>query len=392
MTDQDLTKPADMSGRRRVFALTMIMINVGALGVFIGLIWPLMSLIMEGQGEEAWLIGVMSAMSPISVMGTMMIAGRVLSRGQPILLMLIGMTVGLAVITTMALYQAIELWIPLRFIMGAGIAMPWLLGETLVNALAPEGKRGRVISLYAIVFFLGMALGPLLLEQVGPEPTAFWWANGFLILAALPLLALREVDVNLHPPQGANLWGLVRAAPMLMCAGLLAGLIELAVYSFAPIFALRSGLGEEVAVVVLSIFTFGGLALQPLIGFAADRVDRRILLTAVGWLTALISSALYFTLGEALATQIVFFVLGGTALAFYALGLVLLGQRFTGGELALANAGFILMYQIGSIVGPTLTGWSLGAIGPVGFILVTGVAGLAFGLLGVGRLSTAGRA
>ena len=179
---------------------------------------------------------------------------------------------------------------------------------------------------------------------------------------------------------------------MLMCAGLLAGLIELAVYSFAPIFALRSGLDESVAVVVLSVFTFGGLALQPLIGFSADKIDRRILLTLIGAMTAAVSSGLYFTLGDALATQIVFFILGGTALAFYAVGLMLLGQRFKGGELALANAGFILMYQIGSIIGPTLTGWSLDAVGPVGFILVTGVSGLLFALLGIGRLSTAGRA
>ena len=50
------------------------------------------------------------------------------------------------------------------------------------------------------------------------------------------------------------------------------------------------------------------------------------------------------------------------------------------------------MYQIGSIVGPTVTGWSLDSIGPVGFILVTGVSGLCFALLGIGRLSTAGRA
>jgi hypothetical protein len=43
----------------------------------------------------------------------------------------------------------------------------------------------------------------------------------------------------------------------------------------------------------------------------------------------------------------------------YTLGLALLGERFRPGQLAAANAAFVMMYEVGSITGPVASGAAL---------------------------------
>ena len=54
---------------------------------------------------------------------------------------------------------------------------------------------------------------------------------------------------------------------------------------------------------------------------------------------------------------------GGAVAALYVLGLILLGQRFASGPIALANAVFIMCYTAGLGVGPVLVGATMDAAG-----------------------------
>jgi MFS family permease len=86
-------------------------------------------------------------------------------------------------------------------------------------------------------------------------------------------------------------------------------------------------------------------------------VDRLTLLAGLGIALAVLALVLAWSVdvpGVALAAA---FALGGVVLAFYALGLTILGQQVPAGRLVLANAGFLMTYEAGAVGGPLLAGW-----------------------------------
>ncbi len=52
------------------------------------------------------------------------------------------------------------------------------------------------------------------------------------------------------------------------------------------------------------------------------------------------------------ASTVVAFLLGGVILGFYTVGLAIVGERVGANDLAAANAAFLVMYQVGAILGP----------------------------------------
>jgi MFS family permease len=63
-----------------------------------------------------------------------------------------------------ALEAAPAVWaaLPMMFVVGMGLIVQWAATNTLAQTLVDEDKVGRVISLYAFVFFAGVPIGALL--------------------------------------------------------------------------------------------------------------------------------------------------------------------------------------------------------------------------------------
>ena len=63
------------------------------------------------------------------------------------------------------------------------------------------------------------------------------------------------------------------------------------------------------------------------------------------------------------------FLQAGMASGMYSVGLSLLGERFSGGAIAPANAAFIFAYGLGSFAGPPVAGGAMDMIGPWGLLM-----------------------
>jgi predicted MFS family arabinose efflux permease len=53
------------------------------------------------------------------------------------------------------------------------------------------------------------------------------------------------------------------------------------------------------------------------------------------------------------------FLLGGIVIGFYTLGLVMVGEQVNPYDLAVANAAFIMTYQVGGVLGPAIAGFAM---------------------------------
>lgn len=381
--------PLDRALRRR--SLIAIMVHMTAIGLALGLLIPLNALVLEDWGVATWLNGLTAAMPSLAILCTMSLATRICGRLGTLRSIYLGCALATVAVLLMPLLPEVPAWMVLRFLVGVGLALPWLVGETWINALAPARQRGRVLAVYAASLFLGFALGPALLGLTGIEGWGpFLLVAGAIAGATLPIVWVRALAPAMPRRPKLRLSGVLRRAPSVLTAAFVAGLTESAFFALLPLHALRGGLPEANALSLLSAFLAGGILLQFPIGWLADRGGRRLLLGLLALVALGMLAVLALTGPGGLAAFVIVFLLGGMMLGFYSVGLALLGERFPVSELAVANAGFILLYEAGSIGGPTIAGAAMDLSSAHGLLISVGLALAVLALVALFRAGEVG--
>jgi MFS family permease len=387
----------ELSPRARRASLAAIIASTFGVGVNLGVLTPLVALILERDGVDATVIGLNAAMPALAMLlfagWIARLAGRVSAVGA----LLGGLALALVSVLLMPLFRDLGAWFLLRFFIGLSLALPWVIGETWINTVVTEAGRGRALGFYATAFFGGLACGPLVVQAIGIEGWApFLVAAGALGLAALPLVAAQRLAPGLaprlSPAPSLRVTQVARAAPLIIGGAVIAGLTEAALYTLLPLYGLRSGIGQEAAVWMLTIFVVGSIVFQIPLGALADRVDRRRLFLTCVAATALGCAVLPQVIGWTPGLWILMLLWGGLIGSFYTLTLTLLGQNFATGDLAVANAAFILAYDLGGAAGPVLGGAALDLWDPHGLPLAVGLALAVFLLFAASRRNGGERA
>lgn len=339
-------------------------------GLAIGIGFPLTSVVFERWGQPNWMIGIASAAPAVAILLFMPFVPAVIRVLGPAAAMLAGCSVASACFLILAGVQTPWLWIALRFVMGVALSLPWLIGETWINTAVRDDSRGRVIAIYAISFFSGMAAGPFLLKLLGAASDMLFFVGGLAIaLAGLPMLAVLRFNHSVIKPSVGHPLKFIRLFPIAMIGGFVGGFCEMVYFSFLPNVAIASGLKAAEAMTLLSVMTLGGIVLQFPIGWLADRLPRVRVLT--GLLLVFLVLILLLPQALALAGQTALlhaFAIGGVVMGFYSLGLMLIGQWVAKDQLASANAAFLSMYQFGGIFGPVATGIWMSWMPVYGFV------------------------
>ena len=371
------TEAVAISAENRRKSLIAVVLSCFGVGIAFGLGYPLTAMALEARGEPSWIIGLAGAAPSLAILLLLPILPHAVARIQPATAIILGCVCCAVAYASLYFIDNTFAWIALRFLMGATIALPWIVGETWVNHIAGDTHRARVISFYAVSFFSGFALGPMLLEYFGATgPLAYAIGALGALLAALPIYLARDLAPDLAHEPATGLIGGMRLAPAAMAGGFLGGFLETSHFSLLPNVAIAGGMEEGAALRLMTALVVGGIVTQYTLGWLADRTSRKLLLAALGLIYAALIAIFPLVLGTPVFALVVIFVMGTTVIGLYMLGLAMLGQEVEPSQLATANAAFILMYTSGSIVGPALTGAAM-TNGPIaGFVGVTGAAAL----------------
>ena len=356
-----------------------MMASAAAAGLTIGLTVPLISLVLQRDGVGATLIGLNTAMSALAIVVIAPVLPRLIGVLGTLPSMFLGIAVSAGAILLFPVFPALPAWFGLRFVLGLGMAVHWVVGEAWINTIATEESRGRVIGTYVTLLAAGFAGGPLLVGFIGIDgATPFLVAAAIVAAAATPLAFARGVVPPMPARSPTGLVRIFRHAPTVMAAALAFGLADSPIFALLPIYSLASGLDQRTAVEMLSVFVAGNLVSQIPIGWLADKIDRRLILMACAAMGVAGPVALPFAIGSPLLLWPLLFVWGGTVVGLYTVGLTLLGQRFRAADLAGANVAFVTIYEIGSVAGPAAAGAAMDAWQPHGLVLVPALACAAF--------------
>jgi len=336
------------------FAVCAAVISIG---LALGVTMPLVSLRLESWGYDSFAIGVMAATPAVGVLLGASLAGRLAARFGTTVLMQLCLLFGALSVAGLALVQNYAVWVALRLFLGVALTVVFVLGESWINQLAVEKWRGRLVALYGTGYALSQLSGPLLLTGLGTATDAgFWTGVGLLIGGSLMLLGRSGApQVDAHSTSGRGLLVFCRKLPAIAWAVMLFAAFEAMMLTLLPIYGLRQGFTQEVALVMVSVVVIGDAALQLPIGWLADRMSRQTLFRCCGVALLMSSLAIPLLLHTPLIWP-VFVAFGASAGGLFTLSLIMIGERYRDDELVRANAHVAQLWGLGCLIGPLATG------------------------------------
>jgi len=355
-------------------------------GVAFGGLAPLLALVMESRGVSTLMIGLNSSMSPIGVISATFIVPWVIRRFGPVNGFMMGCAVVLTAILLFPMFDQLSIWFVLRFLMGMGLAVPWVVFETWINMVTPNSSRGRIMAVYTLVMAMGFAIGPGIVASVGTAGVLpYFLTAAVFAIGLIPVFRVRALAPEMDLPAHAKPGGLALVAPTIFGAAVIAGVMDSAIFSFLPLYGLRLGFEESYAVMLVTLFLIGNLVLLYPMGWLADHVSRRgTLLTCAAAIT-LGPAMMPFVYDQPYALAAVLFFWGGGAWAIYGVALAMLGDRFPGNQLTVANAAFIMAFEGANIFAPPISGYAITIWEPHGVMVFLSLCGAVYFALTAGR-------
>lgn len=355
-------------------AMAGIMATVTVFALAQGLTYPLLSFILERQGTTPALIGLSAAMTPLGfVVSSPFIPALARRIGAARLAILCSLLAALA-LGAIAATTDFATWLPLRFLLGVFANPLYVVSETWLITLTPAARRGRIMGLYSSIVSGGFAVGTLTLGLAGTQgwPPFLFGISSFLVCGLIvAAVALRLPDM---PEDGAtaSVAGIFRLAPLLLYAVFAAAAFEQVLMSLFASYGVALGSGEDRIAALLACFIAGNATLQIGLGRAAERFGADATMRGCVFASLAGCALLPIAFGHWLAWPLLF-VWGGVSFGIYTMGLIELGERFTGQALVAGNAAFAVVWGVGGIVGSPAAGLAMQAAGPHGLPLSLGL-------------------
>ena len=347
--------------RRSLIAVIMAMVVVN---LVYGITLPLMSLILDAQGISKTVIGLsIVAQASGGVLLTPLMSRLIVRLGAARVMQQATLLASITLIG-LGIFQDVYIWLPLRFLLGASAAMLWSASETVINELAEDEWRGRIMGIYGAAGAAGFALGPIILVLTGSDGMLPFVVTATLVaFASLPLFWLRKSSAEHESSEHPNLWRIFKFAPHILLLNLFYAATVEPIIAFFTLYGIDAGLSEARSLSLLTTFALGGVALQIPLGWVADHMDRIKMLVACLLVTIIGLLIIPEVINWVWGGPIFLFALGGVEGMIYTLGIVLLGQTFRGAELAAATVLFTGMWGVGTMLGPAIVGLGMDVLG-----------------------------
>lgn len=269
-------------------------------------------------------------------------------------------------------------WVGLRALTGFCTAGTSMIVESWLNERATNESRGTIFSFYITITLVGVVGGQLLVGLADPATTILFMACGiFYCLAMLPTTLSTAASPQPLKSVKLDLPSLYRNSPVSSVGILLIGIANGAYGTLGAVFGARAGLSASTIAVMLSITIFMGAIAQFPAGKASDMTDRRYVLAAISTIAAVAALLLVLIKPTDPVVMIALVALyGAAANALYPIAVAHANDFASSDDFVKVSGGLLLLFGIGTIIGPTLGGPVMTALGPYMLFAVTAAAHL----------------
>ncbi|MEI9993426.1 MAG: MFS transporter [Rhizomicrobium sp.] len=322
-----------------------------------------------------WTTGIIMASYYVGYSLAPLASRTVIGRAGHVNAMWVGAMCAALVIAAHALLVVPIAWSVLRLISGFVLSSLYIGAESWIHDRVANDMRGRVFSIYMVVQMIAMTIAQGLFSLEDPRGVVpFLLAAALFLVGAVPVVIARHTAPRRAPPEPLDILKLFAISPLGAVTTVLAGVSWSIVFTFGPVYARHSGFDQNQTGVFMAFAMMGGALVQFPMGWFSDRAGRRrtlALLSAGGIAVSLFGlwadgqGALLEYVGAALTGALVF--------PIYAISAAHTNDAVEPGNRVAAAAGLILLFGLGSILGPLLCGGAATAMGSRGFYTVLAV-------------------
>jgi len=270
-------------------------------------------------------------------------------------------------------------WIALRVASGFFLAGAFMVIESWLNERATNESRGTIFAVYLTVTYLAITIGQFSIIAGDPRHSALFMVGAIAFcLAVLPTALSTAASPRPLARARLDLRRLFANSPVAFLAVTLVGVINGAFGTLAPVFGTRIGLSTAEIALMMSITVVSGALTQVPAGRLSDRTDRRYVMagTAIG---AALAGILLAGLQPRDPTLVL--VLAGAygALTYpiYGLAVAHANDYTDATDFVAVAGGLLLLYGVGTMIGPLAASAAMGGGNPAGLFAVTATAHLA---------------
>ncbi|PZM07657.1 MFS transporter [Rhizobium tubonense] len=267
-------------------------------------------------------------------------------------------------------------WVVLRAVTGFCTAGTSMIIESWLNERATNESRGAIFSLYIGITLLG-AVGGQMMIPFGDihTPMLFMVCGICYCVAMLPTTLSNAASPQPLKTVSLDLRALYRNSPVSCLGILLVGIANGAYGTLGAVFGARAGLSDSNIAIMMSATIFAGAVMQLPAGRLSDRIDRRYVLAMMACIAAIDGLLLFFVQPSSPAFLITLVIIyGAAANTLYPIAVAHANDFASSEDFVKVSGGLLLLYGIGTIIGPTLSGPVMSSVGPYSLFFVTALA------------------
>lgn len=275
-----------------------------------------------------------------------------------------------------------EWWGGSRLFMGVAGAGHAICIESWISGQARASHRGRIFGLYQILNRLSLIGSQIAVGYAAVQShDIFLLASAAFSLALIPVALTRARGPEAPEAVKIRVGMLWRQAPAAVVGCVYVGLMGGAMTTVSPAYGILIGLDQKAAILLTAAVQIGALLLQFPMGMLADRIDSRIIMlsTASVVVAATLSLGAMTYLGSGYSRLWLYggFALIGASFSLYAVSVTHAYMRI-GQERAVGlSAALLLLWGVGSAIGPMAAAGFMQVIGPQGLLAYAGLLSFA---------------
>ncbi len=267
-------------------------------------------------------------------------------------------------------------WVALRAVTGFCTAGTSMIIESWLNERATNESRGAIFSLYIGITLIGAVAGQMMVPFADIHtPILFMVCGICYCIAMLPTTLSNAASPQPLKTIRLDLPALYRNSPVSCLGILLVGIANGAYGTLGAVFGAGAGLSDSNIAIMMSSTIFAGAVMQLPAGKLSDRIDRRYVLAGMSGVAA-VAGLLLSVLQPATPHFVIGLVIlyGAVANTLYPIAVAHANDFASSEDFVKVSGGLLLLYGIGTIIGPTVGGPVMSTVGPHALFFVTAMA------------------
>ena len=300
-------------------------------------------------------------------------------------------------------------WIFGRFVTGFSIISIFVVVESWLNDRATNRTRGKVLSIYMIITFMGIGLGTLLLNFNSPtnyEP--FILVSLLLSIALVPILLTKRKPPTFKKISRIKIKELYKISPLGTFSMFCVGFIHPAIFTMGAVYGALMNFSVLEISLYLFLITLAGALFQWPIGYLSDLFDRRIILIITALVGSILSILCFFSvtvspdfinlsdnwkniIQHIFNHRFVFYIFislyAGMSLPLFSLNLAYVNDFLPKEKFVSAGAGMQIIFGLSAMISPFVCSFFMRELGPNGIFIFLFIFQTLIGIFGIYRMT-----